>query len=247
MGNHAYPQYASLVRAWRAASERSDMSNKRITLLGGALLFCSAWNAHAESGLSYNIEALTNYVFRGISQSDNHPALQGGVDYKDAGGLYGGLWATTQDIPNTRSDVRGDAYGGFAYQASNGFGFDIGGRAYSNAFVFPGQKRDFFWELYGALGFGPFSAKLSHDFDNKDTYAEAALLFALGSGINLDLHAGYYFIKSDDLGDDYADFSAAISKMFGKLDAKLGVTDTTQDPSSKVNDTTVFVSLKYLF
>ena len=223
------------------------MYTLRPALLGCGLIFCGVLNAQAQEGTHYNAAITSNYVFRGISQSDNHPALQGGVDYQHPGGLYVGAWATTQDIPNTRTKVRADGYGGFTYQSTNGLGFDVGARAYTNAFVFPGQKRDFFWETYGGLKFGPLAFNLAHDFDHKDTYAEGGVNYDLGSGVILDLHVGHYFIKSASLGGDYTDFGIRVSKMFNDLEASLSVTDTTQTPSSNLNDATLFLSGKYRF
>ncbi|OGI56277.1 MAG: hypothetical protein A2V58_08730 [Candidatus Muproteobacteria bacterium RBG_19FT_COMBO_61_10] len=223
------------------------MDTLRPALLGCGLIFCGVLSAQAQEGTRYNVALTSNYVFRGISQSDNHAALQGGIDYQHAGGLYAGAWGTTQDIPNTRAHVRADGYGGFNYQSPNGLGFDVGARAYTNAFVFPGQRRDFFWEVYGGLKFGPASFNLAHDFDNQDTYAEAGMTYDLGSGVMLDLHVGHSFIKAPDLGDDYTDFGIRVSRMFGDLEASLSVTDTTQEPSSDINDATLILSGKYRF
>lgn len=219
----------------------------RPALLGGGLIFCAVLSAQAQEGARYNATITNNYVFRGISQSDDHAALQGGVDYQQAGGFYAGAWATSQDIPNARAHLRVDGYSGFSYQSPNGLGFDVGARAYSNAFVVPHQRRDFFWEAYGGLKFGPVSFNLAHDFDHQDTYAEVGMNDDLGSGVMLDLHAGHYFIKSPSLGGDYSDFAIKISKQFGDLEAALSVTDTTQDPSTRLNDATLIISGKYRF
>jgi len=44
--------------------------------------------------LTANVGVVSDYVFRGISQSQHRPALQGGVDYAHASGAYVGLWAS---------------------------------------------------------------------------------------------------------------------------------------------------------
>ena len=46
---------------------------------------------------SFNIGATSDYVFRGISQSDNDPAIQGGIDF-GCGILYAGAWASLVDF-----------------------------------------------------------------------------------------------------------------------------------------------------
>lgn len=61
---------------------------------------------------SFNLAGTSDYVFRGISQSDNDPALQGGADIA-WGILYAGVWASMVDfggVPPANAEV--DWYGG---------------------------------------------------------------------------------------------------------------------------------------
>jgi len=61
---------------------------------------------------SFNIGGTSDYVFRGVSQSDNDPALQGGVDVA-WGIVYAGIWASRIDFgdaPPANAEV--DWYGG---------------------------------------------------------------------------------------------------------------------------------------
>jgi uncharacterized protein (TIGR02001 family) len=62
---------------------------------------------------SFNIGAVSDYVFRGISQNDNDPTLQGGVDF-GYGILYAGWWASGIDFEAGFNDaqVEMDWYGG---------------------------------------------------------------------------------------------------------------------------------------
>jgi uncharacterized protein (TIGR02001 family) len=61
---------------------------------------------------SFNVGATSDYVFRGISQSDNDPALQGGADIA-WGILYAGVWASLIDFADAPpADVEVDWYGG---------------------------------------------------------------------------------------------------------------------------------------
>jgi uncharacterized protein (TIGR02001 family) len=61
---------------------------------------------------SFNIGATSDYVFRGISQTDNDPALQGGADIA-WGMLYAGVWASMVDFAGAPpADVEIDWYGG---------------------------------------------------------------------------------------------------------------------------------------
>ena len=49
---------------------------------------------------SFNIAGTSNYIFRGISQTDNDPTLQGGGDLA-YGSLYLGVWASGVDFGDT--------------------------------------------------------------------------------------------------------------------------------------------------
>ena len=57
-------------------------------------------SAHTFTG---NVGFVSDYVFRGISQTQNHPAIQGGFDYNHASGFYVGTWASNVGWV-TRSD-----------------------------------------------------------------------------------------------------------------------------------------------
>ncbi|OYW27068.1 MAG: hypothetical protein B7Z51_09365, partial [Methyloversatilis sp. 12-65-5] len=72
------------------------------TLIAAALasaLAVPAFTAQAEEPASPhtftgNVGLFSQYVFRGISQTNEDPALQGGFDYSHASGFYLGTWAS---------------------------------------------------------------------------------------------------------------------------------------------------------
>src|SRR4051812_17806657 len=67
----------------------------QLALAGLALTGAAAWADEPASSLSYNIGVVSDYRYRGISQSGRDPALQGGIDYTDKSGFYVGTWAST--------------------------------------------------------------------------------------------------------------------------------------------------------
>jgi len=70
---------------------------------------------------SYNFGATTDYRFRGISRSDNNPAMQGQVQYSDPSGLFANLRASTVDFTpfgDTDASFEIDATAGFRYAFS---------------------------------------------------------------------------------------------------------------------------------
>src|SRR5687767_7899350 len=88
----------ALKPAQRLFSRRSEphMKLKATVLLTSLVLSGAAFAQTApESTLSFNVGAVTDYRYRGISQSRLKPALQGGVDYTHGSGFYVGAWAST--------------------------------------------------------------------------------------------------------------------------------------------------------
>jgi uncharacterized protein (TIGR02001 family) len=72
-------------------------------LTGALMLTALAATASADGGdatgpWTFNFAATTDYRFRGISQSDNDPALQGSVEYADPSGFFASAWASTIDF-----------------------------------------------------------------------------------------------------------------------------------------------------
>ena len=69
--------------------------NKLITLTAGSLLAITAMSASAEK-FTKNAAFVTDYVWRGLSQTDNNAALQAGSDYSN-GDAYASVWLSNVD------------------------------------------------------------------------------------------------------------------------------------------------------
>src|SRR5574343_1438133 len=84
-----------------------------------------------------NMTLASNYIFRGISQSQNNPAIQGGFDYAHSSGFYLGTWASNISwLSDGRSDVSSsvevDIYGGFKNTFGGGdWNYDVGVLTYN--------------------------------------------------------------------------------------------------------------------
>lgn len=158
------------------------------TLLAGAvaaaILPLSATAADAPASphtFTGNVGLYSQYVFRGLTQTDGDPAIQGGFDYSHSSGFYAGTWASNiswlRDGGAYRTGGSGefDLYGGM----KGGFGksdftWDIGGLYYA----YPGNENNTppanplnpkadTLEIYGAVGWKWLSVKYSHVVSNK--------------------------------------------------------------------------------
>jgi uncharacterized protein (TIGR02001 family) len=208
-----------------------------------ALAFVSAVSAIPTVALadgpsiSYNIGAVTEYRYRGISQSGLDPALQGGVDYSNPSGVYLGTWASTIKWIKDGGTIAGvdagdtplewDLYGGYKGSINKDLSYDVGGLAYvylNNKYGnIPGAADANTFEIYGALSFGPATAKYSYALtnlfgfsDSKGSgYFDLSATFDLGNGWSVVPHIGYQDIRHNS-SFSYTDYSLTLNKDLGK-------------------------------
>src|SRR3569832_669780 len=127
-----------------------------------------------EYTLSYNVGLVSEYRYRGISQSAREPALQGGIDYVHMSGFYLGTWASTikriKDSsipagPSAKGPVEIDLYGGYKANINDAVSYDIGVLQYwyaGNTLKDVTGANANTSEIYGALTYKIFTAKYSH-------------------------------------------------------------------------------------
>lgn len=88
----------------------------------------------------------TDYVFRGLSQTDQKPAVQAGIEWKHDSGLFLGVWGSNVDFSDgDQASAEMDWYGGVRSSYA-GFDFDLRGIYYS----YPGAdvpRRYDYWEV----------------------------------------------------------------------------------------------------
>jgi uncharacterized protein (TIGR02001 family) len=121
----------------------------RIKQLGvGGVLAALAGGASA-GDVAGNVTLASDYTFRGISQTDEHPAIQGGFDYAHDSGLFLGTWASNVDFDDgDEASTEVDLYGGMAGTLSNGIGWKFSAIYYA----YPGADPDYdYWEFGPAL------------------------------------------------------------------------------------------------
>ena len=206
------------------------MSSKIVKVIGlSALALSSAVFAQTKAPepdytLSYNAGVVTEYRYRGISQSGKKPALQGGVDFAHKDGAYLGLWASTiswikDSGPGLKGPVEADIYGGYKGAINDTFSYDVGGLQYwyvNNNYKNVASNANTF-ELYGALTAGPVTAKYSRSLtdlfgtlNSKGSgYLDLSATFDLGNGLSVVPHVGRQTIKNFG---NYTDYSLALNK-----------------------------------
>lgn len=211
------------------------------TLAFAAALACLLPVA-AQADLAFNVGAVTDYRYRGISQTRLKPALQGGVDFT-SGGLYLGAWASTiKWIKDAQGDagLEIDLYGGYKGEITKGLGYDVGLLSYvypsavtagwsgpPTPYVNPNTT-----ELYGALTYGPATVKYSHSvtplFGNVGSknsyYLDLSATFDV-AGFSVVPHVGYQKVKNT-ANASYTDYSLTVSKDFNGLVPSIAIVGT---------------------
>ncbi|HUE96649.1 MAG TPA: TorF family putative porin [Longimicrobiaceae bacterium] len=178
-----------------------------VLMVGGPM----SAQAQEEVEVRGNVSLTSDYTFRGISQTLEEPAVQGGLDVSGPLGLYAGVWGSSinfgEDLGiGPRAQLEMDAYVGIAPSAGP-LALDFGALYYG----YPGaaEARDYdFVELYGSAGtdIGPVSAGLTGAY-SPDFFARSgtgwfggaeASLAVPGTSIGLDAALGRQWIEIND-------------------------------------------------
>ena len=231
----------------------------RKTLIAAVLASAFA-SGVATAELSYNVGLASEYSYRGISQSDNDPALSGGIDFSHESGLYLGTWASTiswlEDTATySDSNVEVDVYGGFKFEVTPSIGLDVGVLRYIYpGDVVPGNLKADTTEVYVAGSYEMVTLKYSYSTTNlfgvanskNSGYLEANAGFEIVDGYNLDLHVGQQTVENDSTLD-YIDYKVGVSKDFGFMSGSLAVVGTDIKPKGDLTEDRVIVSVSKSF
>lgn len=192
--------------------------------------------AHAQVEVSGNVALTTDYHWRGVSQSNQDIAIQGGFDLATDSGFYAGAWASSIDFNNDAdSNVELDLYGGFAGEFGAGIGFDVGIISYQ----YPDSDDEDldFVEIYAGLSkdfeaFG-LSGMFYYDPDNETLYAEAGAGFSALENLSFDANVGKYL----DGFDEYTNYNVGATVSSNGFDFDLRWYDNDSDSA---DDNVVF-------
>jgi uncharacterized protein (TIGR02001 family) len=226
--------------------------------------FAQAKAPEPDYTLGFNVGLVTDYRYRGISQTRLKPALQGGVDFAHKSGFYVGTWLSSiKWIKDAGGDapVEWDIYGGYKGTVMNDIGYDVGILTYQ----YPSHSLPVSpttTELYLAGTMGPATLKYSHAVtnlfgfsDSKNSgYLDLSAAFDLGNGWSVSPHIGHQSVKHNS-DFSYTDYSLTLGKDFGSgLSASAAVVGTDAksgmyvSPSGKnLGKSGLVLGVKYTF
>ncbi|MCC7273746.1 MAG: hypothetical protein IT561_13835 [Alphaproteobacteria bacterium] len=185
----------------------------------------------------------SDYLYRGISQTDENPAIQGSIDYsymfKEDFGIYLGVWASNLNFQDgNEATIETDVYGGVKGEVA-GFTWQLGMIGY----LYPGASSRLnydFYEFAGKLGYDLGFAALSGGLNYSPDFfgASGDAWYAYGDvkvpipGAPLDLafigHLGYQWIEKNERygAPDYLEWQAGLTATVEGFTLSLVYADT---------------------
>lgn len=186
-----------------------------------AITFLLAPMASAD-GVYGDTGVVSNFVWRGLSQTNNNPALQGDVGYEGPNGLYANARASTMDYGHAR--LRADLRGGISSILPSGVHWNLG--LVTHRYDASGLD---FTEAYLRLGIAGISGRVSRDWQDRNTYVSVRDRFDLGSDFGLTLHGGH---TSGDTAPHYSDVAAGLTKVIQSWTLGVWASDTDLRPTT---------------
>jgi uncharacterized protein (TIGR02001 family) len=249
-----YPIFISNSKELKMKSlQKTAISAAAVALLAGlssASVFAADTPDNPEaagSPIAANVTVVSDYRYRGISQSNFKPAIQGGFDYAHESGFYIGNWnssiswisdaASQGGANNVSAPIEMDFYAGIKKELiGEGFASDLGVLQYyyPTSGLPSGATNPNTTEIYAAQNFtfGPVTgfAKFSYaattlfGFTNStgSYYPDLTVNYDTGIwGLALNAHIGYQYVAGNVQGSKP---NQTNSSLYSYTDYKLGVT-----------------------
>ncbi|MFA9459798.1 TorF family putative porin [Thiohalorhabdus methylotrophus] len=176
------------------------------------VLLAGAATAHAE--LTGNVGVSNNYIWRGVTQTNDEPAVSGGIDYAHESGFYAGTWISNVDFsdtttasdssPASKNEIEQDWYVGYGGAVSD-FSYDLG---YA-LFTYPLSDNADFGEVYGSVGYSYLSVGAAYTVNSQvegesqfmegDLYYSATLDIPIAGDFGVSATYGHY--EFDEVSD----------------------------------------------
>ncbi len=187
-------------------------------IIGGAVLAASTLAGTAVAGpFSANVGVTSNYIWRGVTQTGDQAAIQGGVDYENENGFYAGTWISNVSWTSTPGYEQ-DWYLGYGFEAGP-VSLDVGYILYT--YPVDSNVEDDFGEIYVNASWQWLSGGIAYttnkesDIDTGDIYIYVSGDFEAKNGIAYGFTVGNYDYKQEDAIsqlEDYAHLRLYMSK-----------------------------------
>ncbi len=185
-----------------------------------------------------NVTAVSDYLFRGISQTRRDPAIQGSIEYDHPSGIYVGAWGSSIDYADAATPVPGhaqletDLYAGYR-NSIGAWTYNFGGYGYYYVHTVGVNYAEGFGNLTYDFGFAQVTGGIYASPDNAfnsgtEVWGGGDIVVPVWKSLALDFHGGHQYIeKNANFGTpDYNEFSIAANALVLGFNVSLQYHDT---------------------
>lgn len=212
-----------------------------------------SYSTPSAAEVAVTLTGASDYLFNGVSQTDEKPAIQGSLDWSNKFGWYAGIWGANVDFgDDTKAEV--DYYLGYSQSIDKNFWYEVGLAHYT--YLGDSNSSDInYSEPYFALGYQSTQIKAWYANDYAGTDAAhyiVAVMHSIEINNNLTLNLQIDQSKSldkklfawDDDDDSYLHYKTEAAFNWQDLAFTLSIekTDLSYD-----DDVKLFASVSYTF
>lgn len=202
------------------------------------------------SSTSWEVSAVSDYLFRGVSQTDEKATAQASLTWTAASGVYVGGFASGVDFGTDSPDVEVDYFVGYGFDVSDKVNLDI----LLNRYTYPGASEAAYNELITTATFADswaLSVGYTNDVWGSSTdgwYYGLSHDWSLPNDFTLSANVGRSVFRDSAVAEDYTDWGVGVSRSFGPAEVSLGyygVDGMGRDNFGNLADNRVLLSVKF--
>jgi uncharacterized protein (TIGR02001 family) len=233
-----------------------------IGLMAGFSL-TSTYAAESPFKLSANVALSSDYIYRGMSQTNGSLAIQGGFDLEHNSGFYIGTWASNVDFEEEnavdRANAELDLYVGYSHAITD----SLAGEVKAGRYLYPSASKELNYdmtEFYFALTYElpihtefTLSYDYSPEFGGEVGQAHHYQLLAeheLANGFRFGAHIAKQYIEDNEKAelDDYFHYGLEVGYTIAEVEFTLGFSNTDLDDAEELKaDERLFITISKTF
>jgi uncharacterized protein (TIGR02001 family) len=214
--------------------------------------FALAQETKSPHTITGNVGFFSDYSFRGLTQTMEEPAIQGGFDYAHASGLYLGTWGSNisgQEFAD--GSMEWDFYGGWT-KAFGDFGLNIGALYY----YYPGAEITGTGESYDTVelmlggSWKWISAKIFYaltdffgqnattfpatfnDDSSGSLYLDLTASYPINDALSVSAHIGQQTVEGSTVDLDYIDYRIGVNYLWQGFNVGVAYKDTNAEEAN---------------
>ena len=191
-------------------------------LVAGITLATLAMTATADN-ITGSASVVSDYVWRGQTQTNGNRAVQGGLDKDFGNGVTASVWGSTIENAEGETEAEVDVIGGYGFAVTDSTNIDLGGIYYA----YPSDKDINFYELTAGVTQGLGFADVTASVAMNPVKDEKSMYYNVGAStevLGFDLSANAGVFDADGAGNRVNDYGVAVGTNIGPANITVGMT-----------------------